>query len=738
MAATIDLSHYVSEPDDRSCHIDLAVEGVHCAGCVRGIEKRLNAIPGVTAARVNFTLRRVGVDWKRGTLEPGELIETLDKAGYPARPFTARRSEEESAAEMKRLLKALAVAGFAAMNVMLLSVSVWAGNASDISPETRDVFHWLSALIALPAVAYAGQPFFKSAIRALRAGRTNMDVPISVGVLMALGVSLYETAISAEHAYFDSAIMLLFFLLAGRVLDQSMRRKTRSLAGNLAALKGETADIVEPDGTFRTVAAEAVRPGQSIRVVSGARIAADGEVLSGRSSVDESLITGETVPRMVSTGDRVYGGTLNQGGEVVIKVTAGAGGSLVDEVQTLLDKAMQTRAGRVQLADRAAWFYAPVVHLTALLAAIGWIIAGAGVHQAVLIATAVLIITCPCALSLAVPAVQVVASGSLFRKGTFLNAGDALERLAEVDTVVFDKTGTLTEPDLEVENIAEIPADLVERATRMALSSRHPLAIALAAHADIREPYQQVREEPGAGLEAAIDGCSAHLGSPAFCNVAVTDAQVGDASHIAFRWGDRSALFAVRQVLKVDAVNVIASLKARGLDCRILSGDRDAAVAPIAKELGIPYAAEMKPADKIAALRDLAGSGRKVAMIGDGLNDAPALTEAHVSLSPISAVDLAQAQADAVFLGNRLTPVVDAMDIARQARRLMSQNLYFSAIYNVAAVPLAVFGFVTPLIAAVAMSASSILVTLNALRVRRRERSSASIPRTSSLSVDPA
>lgn len=716
----VDLSHYVTSRQEGTNHLDLAVEGIHCAGCISGIERRLKAVSGVTDARVNFTLKRIGVDWRAGALEPATLLDTLAKAGYRAHPFAARASEDNSDAEMKRLLRSLAVAGFAAMNIMLLSVSIWAGNYSDISPETRDIFHWLSAVIALPAAAYAGQPFFSSALRALRGGRTNMDVPISIGVILALGVSLYETAISAEHAYFDSAIMLLFFLLAGRTLDQAMRRKTRNLAGNLAALKGDTAELVDADGSTRTVPAAAVKIGDMVRIPPGQRVAADGVVVAGSSTLDESLVTGETIPRAVADGAAVYAGTLNHGGALTVRVSAPAGGSLVDEVQVLLDNATEVRSRRVQLADRAARLYAPVVHLTALFAAIGWLIAGADIHQAVLIATAVLIITCPCALALAVPAVQVVAAGALFRKGVFLNTGDALERLAEVDTVVFDKTGTLTTPDLRVTNAGDFPPELVDRAARLARASRHPLAVALAAQSDAGATPEDVSEAPGQGLEAVIDGVEARLGSPAYCGIDNLPQSGPEDSHIAFRYRDETAVFVIRQMLKPYAVAVVAALKARGLDCRILSGDHEAAVAAVADTLGVPFAAAMKPADKIAALKDLAAEGQRVAMIGDGLNDAPALAAAHVSLSPITALDIAQAQADAVFLGERLAPIVDAVDIGRRARRLMNQNLTLSVVYNLAAVPLAVLGFVTPLIAAVAMSGSSIIVTVNALRGRQR------------------
>jgi len=374
-------------------------------------------------------------------------------------------------------------------------------------------------------------------------------------------------------------------------------------------------------------------------------------------------------------------------------------------VERLLDKATTARSRRVVLADRAASLYAPVVHLTAALSAAGWLIAGAGIHQAVLVATTVLIITCPCALALAVPAVQVVASGALFRRGILLNAGDAIERLADVDTIVFDKTGTLTLPEPRVVNAGDFPEALVEQASRLALSSRHPLAAALAVGARGRVPFDNAVEVPGEGISAVIDSVEARLGSLAFC--AVDQGPDADrlSSHIAFRRGAESAVFAIRQVLRPDARATIRRLRAEGFACRILSGDRAEVVAPIAAALGIDqWAAGAKPADKIAALEALAAAGHRVAMIGDGLNDAPALAAAHVSLSPISAIDLTQAEADAVFLGDKLAPVADAIAIARRARRLMTGNLAFSVVYNLCAVPLAIFGVVTPLIAALAMS----------------------------------
>jgi len=722
MAETLDLSAFVERGEAGAAHMTLAVDGVGCAGCIRKIEGGLAKLPGVIDARLNFTQRRLSVDWRDAEIDAAGIVRAIEKLGYGAHPFAPARVEAAEERESKRLLRCLAVAGFAAMNVMLLSVSVWSGNASDMTGETRDVFHWLSALIALPAAAYAGMPFFQSAFGAIRRRELNMDVPISVGVTLALLLSVYETATHAAHAYFDSAIMLLFFLLCGRYLDQMVRRKARIFAGNLASLKADYAHRLTERGELVRLPADALRPDDRILVRPGEKIPADGTIISGTSEIDESLVTGETARRAVGAGAAVYAGSINFSGALTVRVIAAGTGTLVDEVERLLDKATEAKSRTVRLADRVSRLYAPVVHATAALTAVGWLVAGASVHDSLVTAIAVLIITCPCALALAIPAVQVVATGQLFRAGVILNGGDVIERLAAVDTIVFDKTGTLTLPEPSVD-AAAIDPDLLERAARLALSSRHPLAAAVAACARERVPYPGAVEEPGAGVRAVIDGFEARLGSKEFCGLSGRvfpgEARDAAASFIAFSHAAKAALIPVRQTLRPDAIAVTAALAAHGCKLMIMSGDRAAAVAPIAAQLSIgEWQAGLKPADKIAAIEELKREGRKVLMVGDGLNDAPALAAADVSISPITAAHLTQAHADALFLGEPLAPVFRALAISRGARAVMKQNLALAVIYNALAVPIAIAGLVTPLIAAAAMSASSILVTLNALRTR--------------------
>lgn len=719
-----DYSAFVASLPDGSPRAEFAVEGVRCAACMTAIERGISPLSGVASARLNLSDRRLAVTW-RPEAEPDipAVLAALGALGYAAQPFAPGRLADAEAAETKRLIRTLAVAGFASMNVMLLAISVWAGNVSDMTPENRDLFHWIQAVIALPAAAYAGRPFYEGAFRGLRAGRVTMDFPITLGVVLTLVMSVVESLSGATHAYFDGAVMLLFFLLIGRVLDQTMRRRTRAFAENLATLRSERATLAEPDGGLRDVPLAELAPGARILVRPGERVPADGVVEHGISDLDQSLVTGETAAIAVRGGDRVFAGALNGSGALTVRVTALAGATLLDEVETLMRRALDARSQTLVLADRATRLYVPLVHAAAALTLVGWLAGGVGWHAALLDAVAVLIVTCPCALGLAIPAVQVVAAGALFREGVLLNDGTALERFAQVDTVVFDKTGTLTLPEPTLSASAVAPGTLAT-AARLALSSRHPMAAALAAAAASAEPFPGAQEAAGLGVRAVVDGVELRLGSARFCGAdhAATAALQADpeASVICFRAGDGKAVaFAVHQALRPDAREVVASLAEAGHRVLVLSGDRAAAVEAVASRLGIAeWEAGLTPREKIARIEELKRAGRRVLMVGDGLNDAPALAAAHASLSPVTAAHVSQVAADALFLGRGLAPVLSVLAAGRRARRLMLQNLWFSAAYNVLAVPLAAIGLLTPLIAAFAMSGSSLVVTANALRAR--------------------
>jgi len=707
--------------DDGLAEMVFLVPGMHCGGCIRKIERGLDELPAVAEARANLSTRRVTVRWRDRALDVDGLLAVFAGLGFDATPFDPRLAEDADAAESRLLLRALAVAGFAAANVMLLSVSVWAGLVSDMEPATRQLFHWISALIALPAAAYAGRPFFRSAWSALRKGRTNMDVPISLAVILATGASLMQTIRGEEHVYFDAALALLFFLLIGRVLDRMMRARAGDAARNLLALRGVAATVIDTDGRRRAVPAESLTPGMRVFVAPGMRVPADGRVLEGRSDTDQSLLSGESLPVPVSAGDEVFAGALNLNGPLTVTVTATGADTLLADIARMMETAEQGRAGFVQLADRLSRLYAPLVHGLAALTFAGWMLAGAGWHTALMTAIAVLIITCPCALGLAVPVAQVVATGRLLRQGVLVKSGDALERLAAIDTVVFDKTGTLTGPApalLDRDRIA--PADLA-LAAALGAASHHPLAKALAelvAPAD-RPTLTEQREDPGNGVEARRDGRRVRLGRRGWAGED-TDAQPHDGPEL---WlavdGQAPVRFRFAERLRPGAAEAVAAFRKAGLDVRLLSGDRAGAVERAAESAGIAESrAACRPADKIAALEDLARQGRRVLMVGDGLNDAPALRAAHVSISPGSAADIAQTAADIVFQGDSLDAVTAVWRMARRTHRRVVENMALAVGYNLIAVPLAAAGLVTPLIAAIAMSSSSLLVTLNALRLR--------------------
>jgi len=699
-------------------HVEFVLPGVKCAACIAKIENGLRPIPGVRDARVNFTSKRVSIDHS-SEVTAEALRRAIGELGFDAESVSAVAPSADRA-ESTALLRALAVAGFGAMNVMLLSVSVWAG----ASGPTRDLFHWLSALIAMPTVAYAGRPFFKSAWAALRRRRTNMDVPISIGVVLATVLSLFETIVGGPHTYFDGAVSLLFFLLVGRYLDCAMRDRARD---GVTALMRETAPgatILLPGGNTAWKRAADLEPGMRMLVAAGERFAADGVVEEGESTVDCSLVTGETLPEALSAGGTAAAGTLNLSHPLTVRVTAAGDRTSLAEIMRMMEAAGQSRSLYVRIADRAARLYAPAVHALALLSFGGWMLAGAGWHQSLLIAVAVLIITCPCALGLAVPVAQVVAAGALMRRGILVKDGSALERLAEANCVRLDKTGTVTRGRLQPIGSLSLTPDEKQAVLALARASLHPLSRALAAYLEGQQvmaaPVEDLREHPGLGIEGRLRGARVALGRPSWLGA---EAGEGATLQVAFvSGGSTPALLRFADEIRIDARDTIEQLAAMGLDPAILSGDRQEAVKPVAQALGTPALAELMPADKVNTIALLQAAARRVLMVGDGLNDGPALAAGHVSMAPASATDVGQSAADVVFLGDRLMPVAVAVRAARRTRSIVRQNFALAIGYNLLAVPLAISGRVTPLIAAAAMSTSSVLVLANALRLRNCAR----------------
>jgi Cu2+-exporting ATPase len=708
--------HVVTHPDDTS-ELTLAVDGLQCGACVWLIEQVLAREPDLTLGRVNMTTRRLRMAWRGGPARAEALVARIEALGYRLVPFDAAALGQVRDATGAALLRALAVAGFAASNVMLLSIGIWAGLGRTMGPATLALMHWVSALIAMPAIAYAGRPFFRSAVAALRHGRANMDVPVSLGVLLVTGMSLIATLTGGEHTYFDSAVTLLFFLLIGRVLDHRARGQARATAERLLALRAADVAVLQPDGSTQRRTQEAVAPDDRILVGLGERIGVDGVVESGESSLDASLVSGESLPVPAAPGTSVFAGTLNLGAPITVRATASGNATLLSECVRLIEAAEARRSRFVVLADRVARRYAPTVHLTALATFLFWYFGrGVELEQALLTACAVLIITCPCALALAVPAVQVIATSRLLRAGVLLKSPTALERLADLDMVVFDKTGTLTEPVLGLANASAIDPAALRLAASLAAASRHPLARSLAAASGPVPAAEGVREYPGEGLGLATEAGELRLGSRAFCGDPAAPPSAVPELWLA-RPGAPRIRFAFDERLRSDAHETIERLRRLGLAVRLISGDRTDSVARIAESLGIAdWRAGCSPVDKVAAIEQLK-SHHSVLMVGDGLNDSPSLAAATVSASPSSAADISQTVADVVFQGSRLAPVVAVIAAARRARAVMRQNLALAIGYNTLMVPLAVAGWVTPWVAAAAMSSSSLLVMLNSFRV---------------------
>ncbi len=694
--------------------ITLSLPTIHCAACMSAVERALNAAPGVRTARVNLTQKRVSIA-AAPDVTAEALIPVVEAAGYEAHELDATALAATQTDRAGRdLLMRLAVAGFAAMNVMLLSIAVWSGAEG----ATRDLFHWISAAIVLPAVAFSAQPFFRNAWTALRAARLNMDVPISLAILLAVGTSLWETSLSGEHAYFDAAIALTFFLLTGRYLDHRTRAIARSAAEELAALEVPRAWRLSGDTEAQVPVAD-LAVGDLVRVRPGGRMPVDGVIEDGVSELDRSLLTGETLPVQALPGRVVSAGEVNLTGPLTVRATAVGRDSSLARMAELVAVAESGRSRYTSLADRAAKLYAPGVHILSALAFAGWYLYTGDLRIALNIAAAVLIITCPCALGLAVPAVTTAASGRLFRQGLLIKNATALERLAEVDTVVFDKTGTLTAGVPVLTNIDDFTRCDLEIALALAEASAHPLSRALtqaARNAGIAPAdVTGLTEVPGHGTEGLWRGRRVRLGRADWVGGGASEdtaawLSIGDGAAQAFTFTDR---------LRDGAEETVAAFLAQGKRVILLSGDAPRPVERLAQRLGIDaWMAEARPEDKAARVAALTQDGARVLMVGDGLNDTAALAGAHVSISPASALDAARVASDIVLLGNTLAPLPEAARTAQKAVGRIRENFAIASWYNVIAVPLAVAGLCSPLIAALAMSASSITVSLNALRVR--------------------
>lgn len=694
--------------DESGTHrLKVHVSGIHCVGCIAKVEGCVHALNKSVEARLNVTNSELRLAWTEGgTAFAEKAMQALQEAGYQVRPVV----EDTSNSELKSLLMCLAVSGFAMGNVMLISIGLWITNAETMGSQMRMFLHLISALIALPTLLYAGRPFYMSAITALRHGRTNMDIPISVGLFLTVGMSVFETFAGGEHVYFDSAVMLMFFLLLGRVLDMKTKYAARKEVQNLEDMMAGFARVVEAGG-ISSVPLKQVVKGQIVRVPMGEVFPLDGELIGEAKEVDTSLVTGESVPVPFEKGSKIYGGMVNLSQSVDVRVSHAYNAGVLHDIQALLEESSTVRSRYTRLADKVSRAYTPVVHALALFAFVFWLMLSAPWQQSLLIGVTVLIITCPCALGLAVPVVHVRAVGALMKRGIYMKQGDALERLSHIDTILFDKTGTLTKPVLTSQLSS---AELVLFAS-VAAHSRHPLSVAFveSCAAPLKRAVD-VQEVPGQGVRAIVDGKCVQIGQHAFVG------GQGNKSGMWMRIDKEEPLEAIFSEGLLPCVEEdMQALKAQGFCLVLVTGDKKRAADKLQQLLNFDavYAAQ-SPTDKVARLKSYQDKGAKVLMVGDGLNDAGILNHADASLAPSSASELARTQADGVYVTQGIGAVRDVLRVAVRSQMLIRQNITLSVVYNVVAVPIAFAGLITPLIAALSMSASSLVVTLNALRLK--------------------
>ncbi|MBY5991612.1 heavy metal translocating P-type ATPase [Ferrimonas balearica] len=696
----------------------LSVEGISCAACAWLIEKHLAALPGVAHVSVNTTTQRAVLRWDATQQKLSDLLLSMSQIGYQAAPFQQDAQEAKDARESQNFLLRIGLAGLATMQVMMLAVALYTGYFYDLEPEYRDYFRWVSMIFATPVVLYSAQPFYFSALRSLMSLRVNMDVPVSIAILLAYGASCVATARGTGEVFFESISMFTFFLLLGRFFEQRARRKASENASNLQKLIPATALLLE-NGEERQVAAKSLKPGQRYRVLPGQRIAVDGVLLSGETGVNESMLTGEQEPVAKSPGAPLYAGTVNLDQPIEVEVTKVGAEQRINTLVRLQEQAAAQKPQIAEFADRVAQYFVPVILLLALATYLFW-------HQhapedAFWIMLSVLVATCPCALALATPAALTCGTNRMMQQGLLVKSGRVLEALPKVTHLLFDKTGTLTEGRLSLRQTHQLnrldETEALAIAAALEAHSSHPVARAFVPYRDLAYQAQSVVYRTGEGLEGNVNGRHYRIGQQRFAG-----ADNGEPGwvYLADEAGVVAA-FELSDQPRVDASETIARFQQQGLACEMLSGDPNPKAREFAQSLGLnPAHYGCSPEQKLARLAELQQQGHKVAMFGDGINDAPVLAGANVSVAMGSGTDLAKCHGDLVLLGDKLGPLVRGIDTARLTNRVIRQNLAISLCYNLLILPLAVSGNVPPYLAAAGMSLSSLVVVANSLRLLKK------------------
>ncbi|ODT34801.1 MAG: hypothetical protein ABS55_10550 [Lautropia sp. SCN 70-15] len=739
------------------CEATLLVEGIRCGACVWLIEQQLRAQPGVEDVSVNMATERATVRYRAVDTPLSSLLAAAGRIGYRLRPFDPARREQALRKTSRDLFRRLFIAGLGMMQVMMYAVPVYLAEPGDIESQWDSLMRWASLVLTLPVILYSAQPFFSGAWRDLKARSPGMDVPVAIALIAAFAASVHATVTGRGEVWYDSVTMFVFLLLGARYLEWMARRRAARTLDALSASVPDTAERVDPaTGAAERVPASRLAPGDRFRVAPGERIAVDATLLDETTTIDQSLLTGESRPVPVARGEAVPGGSINTGHPVLLEVLRAAGDSTISTIERLAERAAAQRPRLVGVTDRVARIFVVALLLLASAVWLAWLqIDPARAGQ---IAIAVLVVSCPCALSLATPAALAAASGAALRQGMLVASGDLLLRAAETTDVVFDKTGTLTAGRPELVSLALLPgagdrlgpdatqARLLAIAAALETGQPHPVAEAIrrAAAGSPLPAATESRTWPGLGVQARVDGRSWRLGNASFAGPApkasppggapdsadpadaADPARAGDPGDTVIWLADEAgpvAQLRLRDALRPETPEVVARLAARGLRLHLLSGDEAGTVATVARQLGIAaHRGGARPDDKLDYVRALQREGRTVLMVGDGINDAPVLAAADVSVAVGEATSLARTAAGVVLLGRRISDLCRLHELAQDTRRIVKQNLGWAMVYNALAIPTAAVGWVPPAVAAIGMSASSLLVAVNALRLMPRQR----------------
>ncbi len=724
--------NFVQQDGEYIREASLILEGITCAACVWLNERHIRSLPGVLLVQVNYSTHRARVRWDNSRIQLSKILQAISAIGYLAHPYDPSRQQELLEAERKRQLRRIGLAGVLGMQVMMISVGLYAGDFYGMEAYYRDFFHWINLILTIPVMVYSAQPFFKSAWRDLSHRQAGMDVPVSLGISLAFFGSVWTTLFGGAHVYFDSVIMFVFFLLLGRYFELMARQRSAHAAESLVQMLPAMATRLNADGTEEIVAVVELEAGDKVRIKAGDSVPADGVVISGQSSVDESLLTGESLPLPKRAADSLTAGTVNIESPLTMRVEKIGQDTLLSHISRLLERAQTEKPAITLLADRAAAWFVLAVLLLAM--AVAWYWWQAAPDYWLAITLSVLVVTCPCALSLATPTAVTAATGNLTQQGLLTTRGHALETLAKASHFVFDKTGTLTDGRLHLLDTQIFSSLSREQCLNYAAAleaySEHPLGKALVASLQQRETCAatQVSNVPGQGLSGVIDGQHWYIGTHAFIQthtgLQAATAQLerlqaegrslvwladGQQIHCAFRLGDQ---------VRDGAAELVAQLQQAGKQVLLLTGDHAASAQRVAQSVAITQVhANLSPEDKLKHVKDLQTRGAVVAMIGDGVNDAPVLAAAQVSIAMGGGTQVARASADMILLSEDLLKLLHGIDTAAKTLRIIRQNLIWAASYNLLALPAAAMGFVLPWMAAIGMSASSLLVVLNALRL---------------------